>query len=77
MTPARIEIFKKIFRMKVLGAMLIFDQNDAVLRIETSDALYNAERVEKIVKGFLSQIPALVPTEEETKAFSDQDSAKK
>jgi len=61
MTPARIDIFKKIFRMKILGAMLIFDENESVLRIETSDPLNDADRVEKIVKGFMAHLPALVP----------------
>ncbi len=67
LTPARMETLKKLFRMKILAALFIFDQNDAVLRLETADPLTDADRLEKIVKNLVQQagILALQPGERE------------
>lgn len=72
LTAARIDTLKKIFKAKSLGAMLIFDEFDAVLRIETSDPLANTDRLEKVVKGVLAQIPVLMPNDEEKALFAAQ-----
>lgn len=71
LTPARLEIFKKIFKMKVLSALFVFDQQDAVLRIETADPLNNKDRLEKIVKGLLQQVDGLMVQEEEWNRLSE------
>ena len=65
LTPARIEIIKKIFRMKVLSAFFIFDEQDAVLRIETADPLNDSQRLEKIVKSLILQAEGLIVKAEE------------
>lgn len=71
LTPARLEILKKIFKMKVLSALFVFDQQDAVLRIETSDPLNNKDRLEKIVKGLIQQVDGLMVHEEEWNRLSE------
>lgn len=65
LTPSRLEIFKKIFRMKVVSAFFIFDGQDAILRVATADPLNNKARLEKIVKGLISQIEPLIVGPEE------------
>jgi hypothetical protein len=65
LTPVRVDLLKKIFRMKVLAALFVFNDQNSVLRIETSDPLDNLERLEKIVKGVMGQLAVLVPTQEE------------
>lgn len=65
LTPARLEVFKKIFRMKVRVAVFVFDSQDAVLRIVTSDPLSNHQRLEKIVKGLLANVESLIVRPEE------------
>lgn len=65
LTPARMEIIKKIFRMKILSALLVFDEQDMVLRIETADPLNNKDRLEKIVKGLIQQAEGLIVQEAE------------
>lgn len=60
LTPARLEVFKKIFRMKVRVAVFVFDSQDAVLRIVTTDPLNNKDRLEKIVKGLLANVESLI-----------------
>lgn len=65
LTPQRLEIIKKIFRMKVLSAFFIFDEQDAVLRIETADPLNDSQRLEKIVKGLIQHAEGLIVKNEE------------
>lgn len=71
LTPARLDILKKIFKMKVLSALFVFDQQDAVLRIETADPLNNKERLEKIVKGLIAQVDGMMVQEEEWNALNE------
>ena len=56
LTPERREIIKKIFRMKALSVMFVFDRQDAVLRLETADPLTDAQKLEKIVRGLATQL---------------------
>src|SRR5690606_14273269 len=65
LTPARLEILKKFFRMKVVSAFFIFDGQDAVLRVATADPLNNKDRLEKIVKGLLTHAEALIAGQQE------------
>lgn len=65
LTPERIDVLKKIFRMKMLGALLIFTEDETILRIESADPLSDPVRTEKIVRGVQTQLPALVVTAEE------------
>jgi len=60
LTAARLDVFKKIFRMKVRVAVFVFDSQDAVLRIVTTDPLNNKDRLEKIVKGLLANVESLI-----------------
>ncbi len=61
LTPARRDVLKKIFRMKIMAALFVFDENDAVLRIETADPLQNAEKIDKVLKGMIAQLEILTP----------------
>lgn len=69
LTPTRLEIIKKIFRMKVLSALFIFDEQDAVIRIETADPLNDSERLEKIVKSLILHAEGLIVKNEERAAL--------
>lgn len=69
LTPARLDIIKKIFRMKVRSAFFIFDEQDAVLRIETADPLNNSERLEKIVKSLIAHCEGLIVKNDERAAL--------
>lgn len=69
LTPQRTDILKKIFRMKILGALLLFNQDDVILRLETADPLNNLERVEKVIKGVIAQLSSLTLTDEERAAL--------
>jgi hypothetical protein len=59
LTKDRIETLKRLFRMKILAALFIFDQTDSVLRLETADPLSDAARLEKIVKSLIQQAEIL------------------
>lgn len=61
LTPARRDVLKKIFRLKILAALFVFDDKDAVLRIETADPLQDAEKIEKIVRSMIAQLEILGP----------------
>ena len=65
LTPLRCDILKKIFRMKVLAALYIFDRRECVLRIETSDPLNNTDKMEKIIRGFIPMVKSMALTAEE------------
>ena len=69
LTPARIEVLKKIFRLKTLGALFLFNESEGILRIETADPMVDAERLEKIVRGILAQLPVLLVGDEERAAL--------
>lgn len=60
LTPARIDVLKKIFRLKTRGSLFLFNDSEGILRIETADPMVNAERLEKIVRGILAQLPNLL-----------------
>lgn len=67
LTQPRLDVLKKIFRMKILSGMFVFDTPDAVIRVETYDPLDDLDRLEKIVKGLAAQIAPLTMTEDEQK----------
>ncbi|MBI2234058.1 MAG: hypothetical protein HYU57_03510 [Micavibrio aeruginosavorus] len=61
LTPARRDVIKKIFRMKIMAALFIFDDKDAVFRLETADPLHNLDRLEKIVRMLIQQVEVMLP----------------
>lgn len=69
LTPLRCDILRKIFRMKVLAALYIFDQRECVLRIETTDPLNNVDKMEKIIRGFIPMVKSMALTAEERSAM--------
>lgn len=71
LTPARLEVFKKVFRMKIISALFIFNDQDAVLRVETMDPLANVEKLERIVKGLTQMASNLVVGKDEWSALSE------
>lgn len=69
LTPARVDVLKKIFRLKTLGTLFLFNDSEGILRLETSDPMVDAERLEKIVRGVLAQLPVLLVGNEERAAL--------
>jgi len=67
MTPERMRILKSIFSKGNSMALFFFHDREAILRIETSDPLRNADRMEKICQGVLHAAKGLAPTDEEMK----------
>lgn len=65
LTPLRCDILKKIFRMKVMAALYIFDRQECVLRVETTDPLSNVDKMEKIIRGFIPMVKSMALTAEE------------
>lgn len=61
LTPARRDVIKKVFRMKIMAALFIFDDKDAVFRLETADPLQKLDRLEKIVRMLIHQAEVMLP----------------
>lgn len=61
LTPARMGVLKKLFRMKILAGMFLFDDQDAILRVETADPLLDAAKIEKAVALMIEQMEILAP----------------
>jgi hypothetical protein len=59
LTPERRTLLAKLFRMKIISALLAFNNEDMILRLETADPLDNIDRVEKIIRGVVGQLDAL------------------
>lgn len=70
MTQARIDALKRIFKMNILSALFIFDQQEGVFRIETADALSDGEKLEKIMSGLIQQIDILAVNRAEYDAIA-------
>lgn len=70
LTPERRETIKKIFRMKALSVMFVFDRQDAVLRIETADPLIDSQKLEKIVRGLAAQLKVFEVSDAEMQALN-------
>jgi hypothetical protein len=70
LTPARREAIKKLFKMKIISGLFVFDRNDAVFRIETVDPLHNADKVEKVFKAILPQMETFIPVPGEEAGYA-------
>lgn len=69
LTKERLEELCRIFKMKNSTVLFFFDELEAVLRIETSDPLRNADHLEKIVNRLRDSVELLIPTAEEKRKF--------
>jgi hypothetical protein len=65
LTPERLKTIQTLFSMKGAATLLFFDEQEAVLRIQTTDPLRNAERMEKIARRLFSAADILSPAAEE------------
>lgn len=70
MTQARVDAIKRIFKMKLLSALFIFDTQEGVLRIETADPMNKPEKLEKIMTGLVQQVAILSVTRQEYDALA-------
>lgn len=65
LTDERFEVINKLFSMKNSDVLLFFDDVDSVLRVETSDPLRDADRLEKILTRILGYLEVLRVTDKE------------
>lgn len=70
MNDSRYDVLKKIFGMKIIAALLVFNYEEAVIRIETIDPLNNAVKLEKIIRSLSQMFERLVASESEIAAMS-------
>lgn len=61
LTPERLKVLKVLFAKKNSISLLFFDENQSVLRIETSDPLRNPEHMEKITSQLIGLADKLRP----------------
>ncbi len=64
-TKKRLDTLMGLLGMKGTTVMFFFDEIDAVLRIETSDPLRDAEKTERIMSRLVRDIKVLSPTSAE------------
>jgi hypothetical protein len=69
LTPERKKIIGKLFRMKVLSALVIFNADDMVVRLETADPLDDLDRLEKVTRGVMNQLEPLKASADEFEAL--------
>ncbi|MFN3828023.1 MAG: hypothetical protein ACK4NR_10425 [Micavibrio sp.] len=67
LTKDRLEVIHSILSMKNSTALYFFDEQNAIVHIETSDPIYDVERLEKITQKITSLLPRLRLTEDEIK----------
>jgi hypothetical protein len=65
LTPARAEAIQGLFSMKNSVSLFFFDEQDAVLRMETPNPLKNVALLEKIINKVAGLAENLKPSEEE------------
>lgn len=68
LTGERLEALMSLFSMKSVSVLYFFDELEAVLRIETTDPLRDADRMEKIIRRILDLTATLSLSEEEASA---------
>lgn len=69
LTEERLKALCSVFRMTNATVLFFFDELEAVLRVETSDPLRNAEKLDKIVARLLEVVKTLTPSVEEKRRY--------
>ena len=69
LTEPRAKFLSKIFKMKNATVLFFFDELESILRIETTDPLRDAERLQKIMDQIMAGVKILTPTTEERVTF--------
>lgn len=69
LTRERLEFLHNIMSMKNATALYFFDEENAIVHIETSDPLRDEQRMEKIVQKITAALPRLKLTAEESAQF--------
>jgi hypothetical protein len=65
LTTERLTLLHSIMNMKNSSALYFFDEQNAILHIETSDPIRDAARMEKIIQRITSSLDKLKPTADE------------
>lgn len=73
LTPERLKVLKVLFAKKNSISLLFFDENQSVLRVETSDPLRNPEHMEKITSQMMGLADKLRPSALAKKNQSPED----
>lgn len=53
LTPERLDIFMQILKTRNADTIVIFNDKEVVIRLETSDPMQNADNIDKIVKRMI------------------------
>lgn len=69
LTPARIEVLLQILKTKNADILVMFNDKEAVIRMETSDPMQDAEKIDKIVKRNIALCDKMRITAEEREAI--------
>ncbi len=70
LTPERIEVFSNILKTKNADAVIVFHDKELVVRLETSDPMQDAQKIDKIVTRIMGLCDKLRITPEQRKAFA-------
>jgi hypothetical protein len=69
LTPERIEIFSQLLKTKNADVLIVFNDRELVVRMETSDPMQDAEKMDKIFKRVTGLCDRLRIAEEERKSY--------
>ena len=69
LTEERLKALCSVFKMTNATVLFFFDEIEAVLRVETSDPLRNAEKLDKIVARLQDVVKTLTPSIEEKRRY--------
>lgn len=70
LTPERVDVFSQILKTKNADVLVIFNDREVLIRLETSDPMQDAERIEKVVKRIITLCDKLRLTPEQKAQFS-------
>ena len=70
LTPARIDAAMQLLKTKNADVLLIFNDREIVVRLETADPMQDAAKIDKILKRTIALIDQLRITAEERAAYS-------
>jgi hypothetical protein len=69
LTPERIDVFNQLLKTRNADVILVFNDKELVLRLETSDPMQEAEKIDKIVKRLLGLVDKVRVTPEQRKQY--------
>jgi len=72
LTPARLDAFSQILKTKNADVLVLFNDKEVLVRLETSDPMKNAEKLNKIVARQMGLMDKLRLTKEEREEHTAQ-----